>query len=324
MNKLKFSKDDILLGKRRAIGKAITLLESTLAADRADAQEFLKEILPFTGKSKRIGFTGTPGVGKSTFIEAFGKFLTGQGHKVAVLAVDPSSQRAGGSILGDKTRMEELSIDPNAFIRPSPSSGTLGGVARHTREAMLVLEAAGYDIIIVETVGVGQSETAVADLVDMFILLLSPTGGDDLQGIKRGIMELADLVIINKADGDLKVRAMRSAAEQENALHLMRPKYHNWHTDILLTSALKSEGISEVWQKIEAFYAELNKTETIEKNRKEQSKSWMWSEIQETLLKTFTEQKEKQIKEAESKLLSGEMTAASAADELLKGFIKNI
>ena len=324
MNKLKFSKDDILLGKRRAIGKAITLLESTLAADRADAQEFLKEILPFTGKSKRIGFTGTPGVGKSTFIEAFGKFLTGQGHKVAVLAVDPSSQRAGGSILGDKTRMEELSIDPNAFIRPSPSSGTLGGVARHTREAMLVLEAAGYDIIIVETVGVGQSETAVADLVDMFILLLSPTGGDDLQGIKRGIMELADLVIINKADGDLKVRAMRSAAEQENALHLMRPKYHNWHADILLTSALKSEGISEVWQKIEAFYAELNKTETIEKNRKEQSKSWMWSEIQETLLKTFTEQKEKQIKEAESKLLSGEMTAASAADELLKGFIKNI
>ena len=324
MNKLKFSKDDILLGKRRAIGKAITLLESTLAADRTDAQELLKEILPFTGKSKRIGFTGTPGVGKSTFIEAFGKFLTGLGHKVAVLAIDPSSQRAGGSILGDKTRMEELSIDPNAFIRPSPSSGTLGGVARHTREAVLILEAAGYDIIIVETVGVGQSETAVADLVDMFILLLSPTGGDDLQGIKRGIMELADLVIINKADGDLKVRAMRAAAEQKNALHLMRPKYHNWQTDVLLVSALKSEGILEVWQKIEAFYIELNKTETIEKNRKEQSRSWMWSEIKETLLKIFAEQKEKEIKEAELKLLSGEMTAASAADELLKGFIKNI
>ncbi|MBL4894234.1 MAG: methylmalonyl Co-A mutase-associated GTPase MeaB, partial [Emcibacter sp.] len=214
-------KENLLKGQRRALAKAITLVESSRADHQVEAQALLSDILPHTGKSIRLGFTGTPGVGKSTFIEAFGLYLTGQGYKVAVLAVDPSSTRTGGSILGDKTRMELLSKDPLAFIRPSPSGCALGGVARRTREAMLLCEAAGYDVVLIETVGVGQSEIAVADMVDMFLLMLSPGGGDELQGIKRGIMELADLVIVNKADGDLKPAAIRAAADYKSALHLM-------------------------------------------------------------------------------------------------------
>ena len=318
----KISKDDILSGSRRSIAKAITLLESTVKKDRVLAEKLLKEIIPFTGGAKRIGFTGTPGVGKSTFIENFGKSLTAQGLKVAVLAVDPSSTRAGGSILGDKTRMAELSIDLNAFIRPSPSSGTLGGVARHTREAMLILEAAGYDVILIETVGVGQSEVAVADIVDMFILLLSPAGGDDLQGIKRGIMELADLVVINKADGDLLPSAARAAADYKNALHLMRPKYADWTVNVMLASALEGKGIHEVWQEINQFYEALDKSGALEENRKRQNKAWMWSEIKEGLMEAFEQDQQEEIKQTEDRVMTGEMTAASAAAELLERFMK--
>lgn len=318
----KISKDDILSGKRRSIAKAITLLESTVKKDRILAEKLLEEIIPFTGKAKRIGFTGTPGVGKSTFIENFGKSLTAQGLKVAVLAVDPSSNRTGGSILGDKTRMEELSVDPNAFIRPSPTSGTLGGVARHTREAMLILEAAGYDVILIETVGVGQSEVAVADIVDMFILLLSPAGGDDLQGIKRGIMELADLVVVNKADGDLLSFATRAAADHKNALHLTRPKYGNWTVDVMLSSALNGKGIAEVWQKINQFYEVLGTSGALDENRKRQNKSWMWSEIKEGLMEAFEQDQQGEIKQIEDKVITGEMTAAKGAAALLTSFMK--
>ena len=229
--------DKIIAGNRRAIAKAITLIESSRPDHQKKAQELLNLLLPYTGKTVRLGLTGVPGVGKSTFIESFGKLLTGQGIRVAVLAVDPSSHISGGSILGDKTRMEELARDELAFIRPTPSKGTLGGTARYTREAMMILEAAGFDVIIVETVGVGQSEVAVADMVDMFLLLLSPGGGDELQGIKRGIMELADLVIINKADGDFKKAASIASADVKNALHLMKPKSPEWAVAVLETSA---------------------------------------------------------------------------------------
>ncbi len=212
-------------GDRRALARAITLVESTKPSDRDKAESVLAELLPAAGGAMRLGISGSPGAGKSTFIEAFGRHLTGQGKSVAVLAVDPSSRRSGGSILGDKTRMEKLARDPDAFIRPSPAGETLGGVARRTREALLLVEAAGFDVVLVETVGVGQSETAVSDMVDLFVLLVPPGGGDDLQGIKRGVMELADLVLVTKADGDLTAAANRAAADYHAALHLMRPKY---------------------------------------------------------------------------------------------------
>ncbi|VAV96901.1 YgfD: protein that forms a complex with the methylmalonyl-CoA mutase in a pathway for conversion of succinyl-CoA to propionyl-CoA [hydrothermal vent metagenome] len=280
-------KDDLLAGRRRALAKAITLVESSRADHQTEAQELLADILPHTGKSVRLGFTGTPGVGKSTFIEGFGLYLIAQGLKVAVLAVDPSSMRTGGSILGDKTRMELLSKEQNAFIRPSPSGGTLGGVARRTREAMLLCEAAGYDVVLIETVGVGQSEIAVADMVDMFLLMLSPGGGDELQGIKRGIMELADLVIVNKADGDLKKAATRAAGDYKSALHLMRPKFTCWTAEVLLASALKGEGFEPIWQKIQAFETAMKDSGELERLRATQSRAWMWSEIHDQLKDIF-------------------------------------
>src|ERR1700743_2576743 len=237
----------VAAGDRRAWARAITLVESTRHQDRAPADALLTALLPHTGGAVRIGISGAPGAGKSTFIEAFGTFLTGQGKRVAVFAIDPSSRRSGGSILGDKTRMEKLARDPDAFIRPSPAGTTLGGVARRTREAMLLAEAARFDVVLVETVGVGQSETAVSEMVDLFVLLVSPGGGDDLQGIKRGVMELADLLLVTKADGDLVPAAHRAAADYKGALHLIRPKYANMFAEVMQISSLTGAGIAQSW-----------------------------------------------------------------------------
>jgi LAO/AO transport system kinase len=309
-------------GDRRALAQGITLVESTRPDHQAEAQQLLASLLPYTGKAIRLGFSGAPGVGKSTFIEAFGLYLIGLGLKVAVLAVDPSSTLSGGSILGDKTRMEELSRNPKAFIRPSPSSGTLGGVARRTREAMLLTEAAGYDVVLIETVGVGQSETAVADMVDMFILLLSPGGGDGLQGIKRGIMELADLIVVNKADGELEAAAKRSRAEFEAALHLMRPQSPNWSPRVLLASALKHKGLDEIWAAINTYHKALSKTQELPAKRAEQARAWMWSEIHDGLMDAFRASDPAEVKAFEDKVVAGELPPAAAARDLLARFLK--
>lgn len=270
-------------GDRRALARAITLVESTRAQDRETAEALLSSLLPNTGRAIRIGVSGAPGAGKSTFIEAFGTYLTGQGKRVAVLAVDPTSQRSGGSILGDKTRMERLARDPNAFIRPSPSGATLGGVARRTHEALLLVEAAGFDIVLVETVGVGQSETAVADMVDQFVLLVGPGGGDELQGIKRGVMELADLVLVTKADGDLAAAANRAAADYQAALHLMRPKYFGLAPRVLKVSAPTGRGIAESWSAIAAFHEALVQGGHLRRLRQAQARRWFWNEVQAVL-----------------------------------------
>jgi len=270
-------------GDRRALAQAITLVESTRAEDRAAADGLLGRVMARTGKATRLGITGAPGVGKSTFIEAFGRLLTGAGKRVAVLAVDPSSRKGGGSILGDKTRMTELARDPNAFIRPSPAGTTLGGVARRTREALLLCEAAGFDVVLVETVGVGQSEVAVADMVDMFLLLLSPGGGDELQGIKRGIMELADLAIVTKADGDLIGPARIAAGEVMAAFRFMRAAESGWRPEVKLVSALEGQGLDEVWNAIERFARTVG-SKGIAARRAEQARAWMWSEVAESLM----------------------------------------
>ncbi len=314
--------EDLQDGQRRALAKAITLVESTRPDDRDMAQALLADVLPKTGKAKRIGLSGAPGVGKSTFIEALGSYLIDAGHKAAVLAVDPSSTRTGGSILGDKTRMERLSRDAKAFVRPSPSGGSLGGVARRTREALLLTEAAGYDVILVETVGVGQSETAVADMVDMFCLLLSPAGGDELQGIKRGIMELADLVVVNKADGDMQIAAKRAQGEYRAALHLMRPKFHGWTPRVVLASALEGRGLDAVMGQIDRFYAHLSETEQLAPLREDQAEAWMWSEIQDSLLEGFHGNKDvaAQLSAVRRGVRSGTLPAARGARQLLKAF----
>ncbi|MDY0301665.1 MAG: methylmalonyl Co-A mutase-associated GTPase MeaB [Trichlorobacter sp.] len=282
--------EKILQGNIRAIGKGITLIESTRPEHNCQAAELLDLLLPHSGNSLRIGITGVPGVGKSTFIESFGSYLTSQGYKVAVLAVDPSSQITGGSILGDKTRMEELSRDPNAFIRPSPAGETLGGVARRTRETIILSEAAGYDIVIVETVGVGQSEITVASMVDFFLLLQLATAGDELQGIKKGVMELADGIIINKADLD-RQKTKLAKGQYENALHILRPKSRNWTVPVLTTSALQHEGMAEVWQMLADFRKIMTETGEFAGNRKHQAVDWMWSLVQEDLKYLFMRHK---------------------------------
>jgi LAO/AO transport system kinase len=309
----------LLEGNRRALARAITLVESSRADHREQAQALLAEIMPKTGGAVRIGLSGAPGVGKSTFTEAMGLHLTGLGHKVAVLAVDPSSALTGGSILGDKTRMELLSRDKNAFIRPSPSGGTLGGVARRTREAMLLVEAAGYDVVIIETVGVGQSETAVAEMVDMFLLLQSPGGGDELQGIKRGIMEMADLIVVNKVDGALEEPAKMAQAEYIGALGLMRPKSPNWTPEVLLASALKNIGITEIWDAICTFEQRMVDSGELQGNRARQATSWMWSEIGEGLMDRFKADKAvaDRLPGLEKQVADGQITPSAAAAELL-------
>jgi len=264
---------------RRALARAITLVESTRPDHQLRAEELLGGLLSDAPSALRIGISGTPGVGKSTFIEAFGTFLTGQGHEVAVLAVDPSSARTGGSILGDKTRMEDLARDPRAFIRPSPSGGTLGGVARRTREVLLLCEAAGFDVVLVETVGVGQSETTVSEMVDLFLLLLAPAGGDELQGIKRGIMELADLVVVNKSDGELARVAAIAAGEYKAALGLMRPRSAGWAPEVFQVSSLERRGMDEVWDAACRYRDSLTATGELQARRAEQAGAEMWREV---------------------------------------------
>ncbi len=280
--------EGLLAGDRRALAKAITLVESTRADHRQRAGHLLDAILPHTGRSLRIGISGVPGVGKSTFIEALGMYLIGRGHRIAVLAVDPSSTVHGGSILGDKTRMDLLSQRSEAFIRPSPSSGSLGGVAAHTREALLLCEAAGYDVIIVETVGVGQSETAVAGMTDCFVLLQLPNAGDDLQAIKKGIMELADLVVFNKADID-PAAAQMAAAQMRLALSMLHPASPNWQPPVLTLSAMRKDGLAEFWQVIEKFRDTLGGSGEFETRRQHQALAWMWALIDAGLRSHFNE-----------------------------------
>jgi LAO/AO transport system kinase len=278
--------DGVLAGQRRALAKAITLIESTRHDHQQRAQHVLNALLPSTGKAIRIGISGVPGAGKSTFIEALGVWLIEQGKKLAVLAVDPSSSVSGGSILGDKTRMEQLCQCEEAFIRPSPSAGSLGGVAEKTREAMLLCEAAGFDVIIVETVGVGQSETTVAGMVDMFCLLQLPNAGDDLQAIKKGIVEIADMVIINKADIDPRATAV-VRAQWRNALHMLRPASPNWVPPVITLSALNKEGITEFWAQVEKYQVALTPTGEFAARRQHQALSWMWQLIDSGLRRHF-------------------------------------
>jgi len=312
----------IVAGDRRALARAITLIESTRPNHRVQAEQLISDLMPHTGTSIRIGISGVPGVGKSTFIEAFGLHLIERGHKVSVLAVDPSSPRTGGSILGDKTRMELLSRNQGAFIRPSPSSGTLGGVARRTREAMLACEAAGFDIVLVETVGVGQSETAVADLVDLFLLLIAPAGGDELQGIKKGIVELADLIVVNKADGDLLPAAERAGRDYSAALHLLRSASANWQPKVHLCSSVQGSGIEDIWTSIEAFTTIKTSTGDFTRRRQSQATAWMWNEVHETLnaeLKAAPEVAA-MIPELDKQVRSGKATPTEAARLILKAF----
>lgn len=314
----------LLAGDRRALAKAITRVESTRPADVADARALLAAVLPNTGRALRIGLSGAPGVGKSTFTEALGTYLTAHGKTVAVLAVDPSSRRSGGSILGDKTRMERLSRDPRAFIRPSPAGRTLGGVARRTRETLLLVEAAGFDVVLVETVGVGQSETAVADMTDMFVLLLAPGGGDDLQGIKRGIMELADLVVVNKADGDLVAAAHRAAADYQTALHLMRPKNAHWRAEVKLASALENRGIAEVWTVCQAYRESQSAHGHLAAQRAAQARTWLWTELSEDLADALHEDPVIAAETArlEAEVAAGRVLPGEAARRLLDLFRK--
>ena len=307
-------------GERRALAKAITLIESTRADHREQADALLTELMPATGRALRLGISGVPGVGKSTFIEALGVFLLEQGHRVAVLTIDPSSSVSGGAILGDKTRMEKLSMDTRAFIRPSPSSGTLGGVAEKTREALLLCEAAGYDVVIVETVGVGQSETAVAGMTDMFVLLQLPNAGDDLQAIKKGVMELADLVVINKADLDTAA-ATRAQAQITSALRLL-PSHTQTVQRVLQVSALKADGIAALWDAVTAARADREASGAWAAKRREQSLAWMWERIQAGLKQAFVAHPgvHSQLEAATAAVREGRTPASTAARQLLATF----
>ena len=314
---------EILAGQRRALARAITLAESTRRDHRETAEALMAELLPATGKSVRIGISGIPGAGKSTFIEAFGRHLITRGRKVAVLAVDPSSPRSGGSLLGDKTRMETLSRDPNAFIRPTPTGGSLGGVARRTRDAILLCEAAGFDVVLVETVGVGQSEFAVADMTDMFLLLLVPGGGDELQGLKKGIVEIADAVIVNKADGDLADAADRAVRDYRAALHLLRGVSPDWTVPVLRCSSLTGDGVDEVGKAIGDYVGARKSNGSFDAKRSQQALRWLWQEVSEDLLTRFHADAwvAGQRDALEAAVALGTITPAKAAESLLKGFL---
>lgn len=306
---------------RAALARAITLVESRRTDHQAAARQLLQRIMPHTGAAQRLGITGVPGAGKSTTIEALGCNLTAAGHRVAVLAVDPSSSRTGGSILGDKTRMERLAMDPRAFIRPSPSGGELGGVARKTREAILLCEAAGFDVVIVETVGVGQSETVVADMVDLFMAVLIPGGGDELQGIKKGLIEIADLILINKADTD-PPRAERSAREYRNALHILTPAHPDWTPPVLTASGLGNVGLDILWAQIQRHREVMTANGMRAERRAGQNGRWMWAMVNDRLGRAFREHpKVAALAPAlEAQVLAGEVPASLAADQLLAAF----
>lgn len=312
----------VLEGQLRPFSRAITLIESSNPEHYESASRLLEGLLPYTGCSVRIGISGVPGVGKSTFIEAFGKHLTANGHKVAVLAVDPSSQLTGGSILGDKTRMEELARDENAFIRPSPAGSTLGGVAKKTRETMLICEAAGYDVILVETVGVGQSEITVASMVDFFMLLQLSGAGDELQGIKKGVMEIADAIVINKAEGENRDKAEIAKRQYLNALHILRPKSKNWVVPVMLASALYNEGISEIWDMVCDYRKKLTDSGEFDDKRRRQAADWLWTLVMDDLKEMFIHNKNVQAKlpQIQEAVIEGLTPPGVASKRLLELF----
>jgi LAO/AO transport system kinase len=305
-------------GDRASLARAITLVESKRADHQATAHRLVQELLRDTGNAVRLGITGAPGAGKSTMIDALGTFLTAAGHKVAVLAVDPSSTRTGGSILGDKTRMARLGQDPNAFIRPSPSSGTLGGVAAKTRETMLICEAAGFDVIVVETVGIGQSETAVSDMTDFFLALMIPGAGDELQGIKKGVVELADMIAVNKADGDNVARARVAAADYRAALNILAPRSPNWAPPVVTFSALTGNGVPELWTQVEAHRAAMTKSGELATRRREQQVKWMWSMLEERLTARLRSDPavRAKLKAAEAAVANGKLAPTLAVEQI--------
>ena len=305
-------------GERATLARAITLIESKRADHRKSAHLLVQELLPATGRAVRLGITGAPGAGKSTTIDTLGTYLTGQGHKVAVLAVDPSSTRTGGSILGDKTRMARLAVDPHAFIRPSPTSGTLGGVAAKTRETMLVCEAAGYDVVLVETVGVGQSETAVADMTDFFLVLMVAGAGDELQGLKKGIVELADMIAVNKADGDNIERANLAAADYRAALNILVPRSPTWSPPVLTYSALTGKGIAELWGKVVEHKEKMTASGELVARRREQQVKWMWTMLEERLTARLRGDAavRAKLRQAEAAVADGKLAPTLAVEQI--------
>jgi LAO/AO transport system kinase len=307
-------------GDRAQLARAITLVESRRADHQQTAHQLVQTLLPATGQAMRVGITGTPGVGKSTTIDALGSYLTQQGRKVAVLAVDPSSTRSGGSILADKTRMPRLAADPNAFVRPSPAAGTLGGVAAKTREAMLLCEASGYDIVLVETVGTGQSETAVADMTDFFLVLMLPGAGDELQGIKKGVVELADMLAVNKADGDNVKRATAAAAEYRAALHIISAGSELWTPPVITFSALTGDGIAELWAKVTEHRERVSAAGALAARRREQQVKWMWSMLEERVTARLRSDPalRARLPKLEAAVAAGRTSPAVAVDELAK------
>ncbi|MFD5752171.1 methylmalonyl Co-A mutase-associated GTPase MeaB [Streptomyces sp. NPDC127033] len=314
----------VLDGSRSYIARAVTLVESTRADHRARAQRLLTELLPHSGRARRIGVSGVPGVGKSTFIDALGTLLTGLGHRVAVLAVDPSSSRTGGSILGDKTRMERLAADPAAFVRPSPTAGTLGGVAKATRETIVVMEAAGYDVVLVETVGVGQSETAVADMVDSFLLLTLARTGDQLQGIKKGVLELADVIAVNKADGPHERDARSAARELAGALRLMHPVDAAWTPPVLHCSAREGTGLDVVWERLEQHRRVLEADGRLTRKRSDQQVDWAWTMVRDHLLDRLREHPgvREMAPALERQVREGTLTATLAAERIIEALAR--
>jgi len=309
----------IRAGERALLARAITLIESKRADDQKAARQLVQELLPSTGRAARVGITGAPGVGKSTTIDALGSYLTGQGRKVAVLAVDPSSARTGGSILADKTRMAQLAADDNAFIRPSPATGTLGGVAAKTRETMLLCEAAGYDAILVETVGIGQSETAVADMTDFFLALMLPGAGDELQGLKKGLVELADMIAVNKADGDNVARAKAAAAEYRAALHILTARSPRWTPPVVTYSALTGAGVADLWTQVIAHRDTLTASGELAARRREQQVKWMWTMLEDFLRGRIAADAKLKAKlpQIEAAVAAGELSPARAVDQVV-------
>jgi LAO/AO transport system kinase len=316
----------ILDGNRAALARAITLVESRKPAHRAIAHDLLTRLLPHSGGAHRVGITGVPGVGKSTTIDQLGSNLTASGKKVAVLAVDPSSTRTGGSILGDKTRMEQLSIDRNAFIRPSPSAGTLGGVAARTRETMFLCEAAGFDVILVETVGIGQSETTVADMVDFFLVLMLPGAGDELQGIKKGVLEIADMIAVNKADGDGAQRARKAAAEYRAALHIMTPASPSWTPPVMTVSGLANESLDKMWGQVESHQQKLTATGELQAKRSGQQVRWMWSMVEDRMRALLHDSPDVTtlLSSVEAQVQNGQLPASVAVEQIMSQLLTSL